>query len=88
MENPQYPVNLVKEQWNLVLSNVVGTGFIHKKVECDYLQTYRKAGSPPPTEHGEGLKMFVEDNFEKFGADSPIDIYIYPAKDAVVRIDR
>ena len=90
MENPQYPINLIKGQWNKVLTGVTGTGTIHRKTynKFDHLQTYRLTGAPAPTSIDEGIVMFLNNSFEPWGSDSPIDIYVWPVEDSILRSDR
>lgn len=90
MENPQYPVNLIKGQWNKILTGVNGTGTIHRTASnrFDHFQTNRLTGEPAPTSLDEGIVMFQNNLFEPWGVDAPIDIYIWPIKDSILRIDR
>lgn len=87
MANPQYPVNLVKGQWNLV-ATAVQTGIIHKKLlDCDYYQTYRLTGGAAPTTIDEGVLIFDKSLTEPISNSVAIDVYIWCSKDGILRVD-
>jgi len=88
MQNPEYPINITAGVWNKIATAVIGTGTIHRKTPCDHLQTYRLTGDPAPIDPTEGIVMFLNYSYEPYGSDSPIDIYVLPSTDAVLRIDR
>lgn len=86
MNDPQYPVNLIAGQWNLVATSVT-TGLIHKKTDCNYLQTFRLTGGTAPTLISEGVLLFNLDDVAEISATEPIDVYIWVSKDAIIRVD-
>ena len=88
MANPAI-VAAAADQWNLIASGVTN-GQVHRKDTSPsvYLQTYRSAGDPAPTDKSEGVQVFVAGDQADIAATSAIDVYLYPVgSDGAVRVD-
>lgn len=89
MANPFF-IECEKNQWTLVCSNVTTGKLWRARVGANYLHTYRDSGDPAPTERGEGMQIFTdnEPNYEIIKSNIGIDVYIYPVnKNGRVRVD-
>jgi hypothetical protein len=87
--NPQFPVNLVKETWTKIATGVLTGTIYNRKTTVGYFQTFRVTGDPAPTDLNEGVSMFLEHpDYEPIGSDSPIDVWVFcRGKDGILRVD-
>lgn len=78
MANPVF-VDCPADEWTKVATDVT-TGQIWKaNTTPAYLQTYKLTGEAAPSDRGEGMKLFSDDNnSEEISSSEPIDVYVFP----------
>jgi len=89
MANPEV-IDIAKNQWVNVATNVFTGTISIKDTRPTYSQTYRLTGESAPTSKDEGVRMFANSINEQISSSVGIDVYIWADNktyDGQVRVD-
>ena len=83
-------ITTIKSQYTIIASDIQSIR-IWRFLSRSYLYAFVKAGDPAPTERGDGVPLFRdnEPDYDDFSYDAPVDVYIYTIgdEDGSIRAD-